>query len=153
MIELAIIGAGAPDAQGHLAALQTLLHRVRVVAVAEAEAARREELARRFGVPSEKSFSDFRELLRRALGDLTYVLLPLEAREEALVAVAEAGVHIAVGAPLAATDEARRRILDAVKRNIVKIAAIPCASESKTECAAAIEAFVGFLETGLAGKL
>ncbi|MBN1910099.1 MAG: Gfo/Idh/MocA family oxidoreductase [Pirellulales bacterium] len=87
-----------------------------VVAACDALASLREAFARDFGV---QVYPDWRELLAVENLDLAYVFLPHDECPEAAVACAEAGVHVVIEKPVAATSEGCRAIVGACEKHQV----------------------------------
>jgi predicted dehydrogenase len=84
---------------------------VALVAVADADLARAEELAQRYGSPAVHS--DYRELLARDDVDAVSICLPDALHREAALAAAEAGKHVLCEKPLALDLAEALEMLDA----------------------------------------
>ena len=98
MIKLGLIGCGRVAEERHLPALRHLPD-VRVVAVADTDAARMRTVADRFGVVHR--FGDHRALLDQADVDAVGILTPTRSHAEISLAALDAGKHVLVEKPLA----------------------------------------------------
>ena len=116
MLEMGIIGCGRIVEQGHVAALEALCKKVRVVAVADPTEERRNFIGEKFGVDAEVRFADYKDMLRNVELDFVDQALPHALHEEAVVATAEAGVHILTEKPLTTDLASARRMVDAVEK-------------------------------------
>jgi predicted dehydrogenase len=113
-----VIGAG--DRGGH--AYPSYLHKrpgeARMVAVAEPVAAHRNAFARRYGVPSEGLFEDYRDLLAQPrLADFALIATPDALhREPALLAMAR-GYHVLLEKPMAQRESECRELVAAAEQS------------------------------------
>jgi predicted dehydrogenase len=103
-ITLALIGAGA---RGELN-LATLARRhgdlMQFVAVAERDDERRESFVRRFGIPKENAFADWRDLFARPrLADAVVNALPCRLHYDSTIAGLRSGYHTFLEKPMALT--------------------------------------------------
>ena len=96
------------------------MEETRLVAVAELDAALLEGFERKTGATGH---SDWRTLIARDDVDLVVIFLPHNACPEAAISAAEAGKHVLVEKPMAATSEGARRMAEAARRNGVKLSA------------------------------
>ena len=90
----------------------------RLVAVAESDAALLAGFEQKTGAVGIR---DWRALIARDDVDLVAIFLPHSACPEAAIAAAEAGKHVLVEKPMAATSEGARRMAEAARRNGVKL--------------------------------
>ena len=90
----------------------------RLVAVAESDAALLAEFEQKTGAVGHR---DWRALIARDDVDLVAIFLPHSACPEAAIEAAEAGKHILVEKPMAATAEGVRRMAEAAQRNGIKL--------------------------------
>jgi predicted dehydrogenase len=81
-----------PRPYSHIAAYQSL-EQCQVVAVANRGAERMARFAKRFGIPAEKTYLDYREMIEREKPDIVSVTTPTFARSEPIVSCAEHGVR------------------------------------------------------------
>lgn len=116
MLTAAIIGCGRIVAEGHVPAFKALNDRVRVVAIADPSEEQRTRVGDELGVPPERRYADYRDLLSRETPDFVDLALPHFLHEEVTIACAQAGRHILSEKPLSTSLESVDRILDAVRR-------------------------------------
>jgi predicted dehydrogenase len=104
---------------GHFGAYQAI-EQTEVVAVANRGAERLKRFADRFGIPAEKTYLDYREMIEREKPDIVSVTTPTFARADPIVFAAEHGVRgIYAEKGLAASLADSDRIADAVRRHNV----------------------------------
>lgn len=93
---------------------------VQVVAVADPDERGRAAAAKRIGV--ERSYADFREMLEKEKPDLvSHGMRWVERRAETIGAIAEAGAHVYMEKPMAASLEEADAIVAATERKKVKL--------------------------------
>src|SRR5688572_23124793 len=93
---------------------------VEVVAVANRGQERLDRFAKRFDIPAEKTYLDYREMIEREKPDIVSVTTPTGARAEPIIFAAENGVRaIYAEKGLAASLEESDRIAAAVKKHNV----------------------------------
>jgi glucose-fructose oxidoreductase len=80
----------------------------------------RKALGARYGVPAFR-YEDLYDVLARADVDAVYVALPNTLHEECAVRAARAGVHVLTEKPMATSEKACRRMIDAAKESDVKL--------------------------------
>src|SRR5688572_7765734 len=108
-----------PLPYSHIAAYQAI-EQCEVVAVANRDAERMARFAKRFAIPSEKTYLDYREMIEREKPDIVSVTTPTGARAEPIIFAAENGVRgIYAEKGLAASLEESDRIAAAVKKHNV----------------------------------
>jgi predicted dehydrogenase len=119
LITLGIVGAGLAIKKLHWPALQRLLDRYTISAVADIDPGKAREIAELVG--ASKTFTDYRELL--ALPEVEAVLLSLPIHLTAHIAIeaARAGKHVILEKPLAANLEQARLTRDELSRYPVKV--------------------------------
>lgn len=121
MITLAVIGAGLRGigyAEHALAG-----GRARVVAVAEPDRERREQLAVRHGIAAERVFADWRDLLAGPrLADAVIVATQDRMHTGPAVRAAELGYHILLEKPMAPTEREAELIAEAAAEHGVLLA-------------------------------
>ncbi|MCD6336449.1 MAG: Gfo/Idh/MocA family oxidoreductase [Candidatus Latescibacteria bacterium] len=96
------------------------IEETQLVAVAESDAGLLEAFERKTGAVGTE---DWRALIARDDVDLVVIFLPHRACPEAAIAAAEAGKHVLVEKPMAATSEGVRRMAEAARGNGVKLSA------------------------------
>ncbi|MDR2322063.1 MAG: Gfo/Idh/MocA family oxidoreductase [Microbacterium sp.] len=118
---IAVIGAGLRSSVYASEATGTSM--ARIVAVAEPDPARREAFRVRHGIPEEGLFEDWRDLLaQERLADAVIIGTQDHLHLDPAVAAAERGYHILLEKPIAPTEEAATRIVEAAERNGVILA-------------------------------
>lgn len=117
MLSAAVIGCGAMG-RNHLRVLAEL-EGVRLVAAADADGRRLDDLARRFGL---EPFADYRALLARGLADCVVVAVPTLAHYQVVSAALDAGVHTLVEKPIAARVEEAEAMAEMASRSGVLLA-------------------------------
>ncbi|MFF0739640.1 Gfo/Idh/MocA family protein [Streptomyces sp. NPDC004111] len=121
MVTLAVIGAGLRGQSYARRALET--GRAKVVAVAEPDPVRRRAMAEEHGVPAERVFADWRDLLaRERLADAAIVATQDRMHREPAVRAAELGYDILLEKPMAHREDEARAIADAADRHGVLLA-------------------------------
>lgn len=120
---IAIIGAGSRgiDAYGNYITKNPT--KGRVVAVAEPRAFQRAEMSRIHGIPEDKQFSDWRDLLAQPrLADVVIISTTDRLHTEPALAAAAKGYHILLEKPMAPSLEECQAIAGAVKKAGVMLA-------------------------------
>jgi glucose-fructose oxidoreductase len=92
----------------------------RLVALVSGDARKRARLGTRHRVPAFR-YEDLDEVLAREDVDAVYVALPNTMHEECAVRAARAGVHVLTEKPMATSEEACRRMIDAAQESDVKL--------------------------------
>ena len=119
LIEDELAGRDLPLPYGHFPAYEAI-EQTEVVAVANRGRERLERFARRFGIPAEKTYLDYREMIEQEQPDIVSVTTPSFARAEPIVFAAEHGVRgIYAEKGLCASLEEADRIVEAVTRHEV----------------------------------
>ncbi|MEE1621803.1 Gfo/Idh/MocA family protein [Zafaria sp. Z1313] len=112
-LRAAVIGCG-DVASVHFEALAAM-DDVELVAVVGPTAARREEAARRWGIPSDGVFEDHRTMLETARPDVVHIATPHAAHVDAALDAIAAGVDVLIEKPLAHTLADGERIAEAAR--------------------------------------
>jgi predicted dehydrogenase len=116
-IEMALLGAGnrGTFAYGNYAALNP--HMVRFVAVAEPDPDRRERFARHHGIPAERCFASWEDLLERPqLADALLNATMDRMHLDSTLAALDAGYHVLLEKPMATAAEDCARLVRAAER-------------------------------------
>lgn len=118
---VAVIGHTGRGNYGHgIDTVWRAFDNMQVVAVADPSESGRAAAAQRTGAP--KSYADYREMLRREKPDLVGIGPRwMDQRVEMVTAAADAGAHIYMEKPFALTLADADRMVDAVRRNKVKL--------------------------------
>ncbi|HEX6682267.1 MAG TPA: Gfo/Idh/MocA family oxidoreductase [Candidatus Limnocylindrales bacterium] len=116
-VTVAVVGAGSRGRGYAEWVAQQHPDRVRVVAVAEPNAVRRERFAAAHGLPAERVFADWRDLLAgERIADCVLVCTQDSMHREPVLRAAELGYHIMVEKPLAPTERDCRDMVEAVEK-------------------------------------
>ena len=110
VIKTGVIGVG--HLGQHHARIYSELPQTRLVGVADVDQPRRTEIGNRFGAAH---FGDYRSLLTRV--DAVSVAVPTLHHREVVLDCLEAGVHVLVEKPIAATPEEGRQMVHHAKQN------------------------------------
>ena len=110
VVKTGVIGVG--HLGQHHARIYSELPQTRLVGVADIDQPRRTEIGDRFGAAH---FGDYRSLLSQV--DAVSVAVPTLQHREVVLDCLEAGVHVLVEKPLAATPEEGRQMVRHAKRN------------------------------------
>lgn len=116
----AVIGLGHIAQAAVLPAFAHARGEARLVALVSGDASKRKALGARYGVPAFR-YEDLDEVLAREDVEAVYVALPNTLHEECTVRAARAGVHVLVEKPMATTEDACRRMIDAAEDAGVKL--------------------------------
>ncbi len=109
---VAVIGAGAIG-HDHIQGFQQSPY-AKVVAIAEKNASRGEETAKKFGVSD--LYKDYRRILYRKDIDVVSIALPNYLHAPVAIATLKAGKHVLVDKPMATNAQDAARIITAAKR-------------------------------------
>lgn len=118
---VAVIGHTGRGNYGHgIDVVWNAFEQMEVVAVADADAAGRTAAVAR--INAKRSYADYREMLRVEKPDIVGIGPRwLDQREEMVIAAAEAGAHIYTEKPFAETLASADRMVEAVRKNKVKL--------------------------------
>jgi predicted dehydrogenase len=119
-IGYAVIGLGHIAQAAVLPAFAHARENSRLVALVSGDAKKRRALGERYGVPAFR-YEDLDDVLARDDVDAVYVALPNTLHEECTVRAARAGVHVLTEKPMATSEEACRRMIDAAEEGDVKL--------------------------------
>lgn len=119
MTRFAIIGAGTWG-ERHCQALSKLRNEgVELWGICDINQERAKSLSERYSIPSV--FTDYKEMLKEPSLTAVTIALPDHLHREAAVEAAQAGKHIMIEKPLALTVEDSEAILEAARKNNVKV--------------------------------
>lgn len=118
MIRAGVIGVGAMGR--HHARVYTEIEGVELVAIADPDAARRDEIARRYKIAG---YADYLEMLERERPDVVSVAVPTQLHYQVAVDVIERGVHLLIEKPIASTVEEAKDIIRRADERGLKLAA------------------------------
>ena len=113
-LKIAVIGCGQVAQSVHLPILLRLPH-VEIVALAEADAAKRQHSAQRvFGnAQSERAFASYEEMLATTPSEAVVICLPSALHADAAIFALSKAQHVYLEKPLATTPEDGFRVLEA----------------------------------------
>jgi predicted dehydrogenase len=118
-IKMGIVGAGTWG-QTHAYIYNDHPH-AEVAAVCDMNAERAAALAEKFGVPASRVYTDHNEMLRTGGIDAVAIVTPDFAHTRVAVDAANAGKHMIIEKPLTTSREEALEIIEAVKRNNVRM--------------------------------
>ncbi len=113
-VRLGVVGCGAVARWRHLPALRRV-EEIEVVAVADPDPARGADVAERFGVP--RRYTDAQRLVEDPDVEAVAVCVPPAAHVEVALAALDAGKHVLVEKPLAASLEDAERLAERAERS------------------------------------
>ena len=116
-LNVAVIGAGVWG-RTH-ASLYREHQGVELVAVCDVDRTRAERFATEFGIPH--AYDDHRRMIEQCKLDAASVVTPDFAHADAACDCANAGIHLLIEKPLATTYEEIERVVEAVRRNRVRV--------------------------------
>jgi glucose-fructose oxidoreductase len=119
-IGYAVIGLGHISQVAVLPAFAHAKENSRLVALVSGDSKKRKALGARYGVPAYR-YEDLDDVLAREDVDAVYVALPNTMHEECSVRAARAGVHVLTEKPMATSEQACRRMIDAADEADVKL--------------------------------
>lgn len=116
MIRVAVIGVGSMG-QNHA---RVYFHNddVQLVAVADSNKEAVEKVAKKFNT---RAYTDYREMLELEQIDAVSIAVPTSLHKTVALAVLEKGKHILLEKPIASTEQEALEIIEAAKRNNVKL--------------------------------
>ena len=115
-LRAAVIGVGAMGQ--HHARVYTELAQTELVAVADSTPATGQRSAAKFGVPA---YTDYRQMLERERLDLVTVAVPTRLHRQVVEHALEAGVHVLVEKPIAATEEEGAALIERARALDLKL--------------------------------
>ena len=121
-LRIAVVGVGsAPETRsgGHLDTLLKLSDRYDFCAMVDLDEGRLKEAGERWGVKAR--YTDLDHMLEQEKPDVVYRLTPTDSTGMVCIKAAEAGCHIINEIPIAITLEMADAIIDACRRNNVKL--------------------------------
>jgi predicted dehydrogenase len=119
-IGYAVVGLGHIAQTAVLPAFAHAKGNSRLVALVSGNSPKRKALGDRYGVPTFR-YQDLDDVLGREDVDAVYVALPNTLHEECTIRAARAGVHVLTEKPMATSEEACRRMIEAAEDGDVKL--------------------------------
>jgi predicted dehydrogenase len=144
-IRMGVLGCGSIANIAHFPAIQKRKE-ARLAAVCDIDAKRAESMAAKWG--AEKWFVDYREMFDKCKLDAVVIATPHNRHRNEAVCAASHGVHVVVEKPMAVTNAEAWDIVNACKRNKVKLL-VGCDRRFFTQNQWAKE----LIDTGIIGKL
>lgn len=95
--------------------------RSELVALVSDDAAKLDELGDRYNVRRRYAYDEYEEMLASGRVDAVYICLPNDLHADFAIRAAEHGVHVLCEKPLAVTSADCKRMVDACRRNRVKL--------------------------------
>ena len=109
-LKTAVIGVGSMGR--HHARVYSQLEETQLVAVADRQPEALAEIAQLYGVPG---YADYRQLLEKEQPDVVTIAVPTSLHREATIDALDAGAHVLIEKPIAATIEEAQRLIDYAK--------------------------------------
>src|SRR5688500_10039610 len=119
MVRYAVVGLGHIAQVAVLPAFAHATRNSRLTALVSDDPAKLKTLAKRYRVPHTFSYDDYEACLEEV--DAVYIALPNSLHAEYTIRAAKAGVHVLCEKPMAVTESECRRMVDACRRNRVKL--------------------------------
>lgn len=119
-VRLAVIGTGFAWERLHWPALQELQDRYEIVALCDVDRNKALAAARKAGVPEDRVYTDYREMLNQQDIDAVDCIVPIEQNYQVAEAVAQAGKNLICEKPLAPNMEQARLARDLPQRYGIK---------------------------------
>jgi glucose-fructose oxidoreductase len=118
-VRYAVVGLGHIAQVAVLPAFAHARRNSRVTALVSDDGAKLEVLSKKYRIPGTYSYDDYDACLEQV--DAVYIALPNSLHAEYTVRAARAGVHVLCEKPMAVTAGECRRMIDACRRNRVKL--------------------------------
>lgn len=116
-VKVGVVGCGGIFEQKHLPNLQKFGNLCEVTAVCDIVEQRALDAAEKFGLPAEKVFTNYKDLLLLDDVDAVYVLTPNVSHRPITVDAFESGKHVLCEKPMAATAVDAQAMMDAWKKS------------------------------------
>jgi len=120
-VRYAVVGLGHIAQVAVLPAFAHARENSELAALVSGDPVKREELARRYGVPRACGYDELEDCLRGGGVDAVYIALPNSMHREYAERAAEAGVHVLCEKPMAVTEEECGAMMRAARRNGVRL--------------------------------
>ncbi|MBO5789238.1 MAG: Gfo/Idh/MocA family oxidoreductase [Clostridia bacterium] len=119
-VRIGIIGCGGIANGKHMPSLAKL-DKVEMVAFCDIIPERAEQAAKKYGTPTAKCYTDYKELIARDDIDAVHVCTPNRSHSFITVDALEAGKHVMCEKPMAINSEEAQKMLDAAARTGKKL--------------------------------
>ena len=123
-VRLGLIGCGGIVRQSHAPGYQAIPELVRVTALADPVADNLGGMGEMLGVPPERRYADYREMLARGELDAVTIATPHHMHAQQAIDAAAAGVAVVSEKPMATSVEQAEEVLAAVRRHGVPYAVV-----------------------------
>jgi predicted dehydrogenase len=114
--QIGIIGCGGIAQMKHLPALAQLQDQCELVAFCDTTEEKASKAAKEFGVPGAKVYTDYKKLLADGSIDAVHVLTPNNSHAPISIAAFQAGKHVLVEKPMAATGADALAMVEAAEK-------------------------------------
>jgi predicted dehydrogenase len=118
-VRYAVVGLGHIAQVAVLPAFAHAKRNSRVTALVGGDPAKLRAVSKRYRIPDTYSYDDYEACLAQV--DAVYIALPNSLHAEYAIRAARAGVHVLCEKPMAVTVDECRRMIDACRRNRVKL--------------------------------
>ena len=123
-IKLGVIGTGMAWERLHWPALEKLMDKYEIAAVCNKTLEKAKNFANSVSLPSDRAYSDYREMLERNDIDAVDVLVPISENFEVARDVLNAGRHLIAEKPFASSPEAAKELIALkTKKNLTVLVA------------------------------
>lgn len=119
-MKIGIIGCGVAM-QHHIAAIRSV-HGAEIVGICDIRTDKLEKAANRFNIKNK--FTDFSIMLKQQSPDAVFILTPPRTHASIAIQVMNSGCHVLVEKPMAITIEEADAMIDASKKNKVKLCVV-----------------------------
>ena len=116
MLKIGTIGCGRVVEEGHTVGYEAVKDRARVHALSDCTASRCDIMGEKLGVPPERRYHDYHDMLAAEELDAVVVAVPHTLHESIALDCINAGLHILLEKPMAPTLEEAERIIHAVEK-------------------------------------
>jgi len=144
-LRIGVVGAGLITRESHLPALKNL-EKVEVAAICDQRIFAAKEVASQFGV--KIVFGDLTEMLLKEKLDVVDICTPPQTHASLAIQAMEAGCHVLVEKPMATSVDEADEMIDASKRNNVKLCVV-----HQNLCNPVVMKAKHLVETGVVGDL
>src|SRR3954468_16916058 len=120
-IRYAVVGLGHIAQVAVLPAFANARENSVLAALVSGDAAKRETLARRYGISHTYGYEDYEDCLHGGQVDAVYIALPNSMHREYAERAADAGVHVLCEKPMAVTEDECEAMMRAAERNGVRL--------------------------------
>jgi len=116
MLKIGMIGCGRVVEEGHVVGYGAVKDRARPHAIADCTPLRCGKMGERLGVPPERHYGDYREMLLKEDLDVAVIAVPHTLHEAVALDCINAGLHVFLEKPMAPTLEEADRVIEAAER-------------------------------------